>query len=62
MLPTRANGQLAFGHYSWRDQRNGFMPHAITVVSLRGSEIAELTIFKYPEAFAGFELPERIPA
>jgi len=62
MLPTRANGQLAFGHYSWRDQRNGFIPHAIAVVSLRGSEIAELTIFKYAEAFEGFELPERIPA
>jgi RNA polymerase sigma-70 factor, ECF subfamily len=62
MLPTRANGQLAFGHYSWRDHRGAFMPHAITVVSLRGSEISELTIFKYALAFDGFELPERVPA
>jgi hypothetical protein len=37
------------------------MPHAITVVSLREAEIAEMTIFKYAEAFEGFDLPEGIP-
>jgi RNA polymerase sigma-70 factor (ECF subfamily) len=61
MVPTWANGQLAFGHYSWRDERNAFMPHAITVVALREAEVAEMTIFKYAEAFEGFELPDRIP-
>jgi RNA polymerase sigma-70 factor (ECF subfamily) len=60
LVPTRSNGQLAFGHYSWRDEPNAFMPHAITVLTMRESKIAELTVFKYPEAFAGFDLPERI--
>jgi RNA polymerase sigma-70 factor, ECF subfamily len=62
LLPTSANGQVAFGHYSWRAADNAFMPHAITVLALRESQIAELTVFKTAEAFAGFELPERIAA
>jgi hypothetical protein len=37
-----------------------FVRHAITVLSLRGTEITELTFFRSPEAFAGFDLPERI--
>jgi RNA polymerase sigma-70 factor (ECF subfamily) len=60
LVPTWANGQLAFGHYSWRTERAAFMPHAITVVSLRGTQIAELNIFKTKRAFAGFELPAQI--
>jgi RNA polymerase sigma-70 factor (ECF subfamily) len=62
LVPTWANGQVAFGHYSWRDDSNAFMPHAITVLSLTGSEIAQLTVFRTAEAFAGFELPDSIPA
>jgi RNA polymerase sigma-70 factor (ECF subfamily) len=62
MAPTRANGQLAFGHYSWREEQNAFMPHAITVLTLRGAQIAQITIFKRAEAFAGFDLPNRIQA
>jgi RNA polymerase sigma-70 factor (ECF subfamily) len=58
LLPTRANGQLAFGHYSWRDDRDAFVRHAITVLSLRGSEIAAITFFRSANAFAGFALPE----
>ncbi len=62
LVPTRANGQVAFGHYSWDDEANAFMPHAITILSLREAQIAELTIFKSAEAFAGFALPERVEA
>jgi RNA polymerase sigma-70 factor (ECF subfamily) len=62
MVPTSANGQLAFGHYSWREEQNAFMPHAITVLTLRSAQIAQITIFKRAEAFAGFELPNRIEA
>jgi RNA polymerase sigma-70 factor, ECF subfamily len=62
MVPTWANGQLAFGHYSWRAVPKAFMPHAVTVVSLRRAKIAQVTIFKYAEAFEGFTLPDRIPA
>ena len=63
LVPTWANGQIAFGHYSWRDEPQAFLPHAITILALRGSEIAEVTFFrgvKDAEAFAGFGLPARV--
>jgi RNA polymerase sigma-70 factor (ECF subfamily) len=60
MVPTAANGQVAFGHYSWRAESAAFVPHAITVASLRDTQITGITIFRSAEAFAGFELPERI--
>jgi RNA polymerase sigma-70 factor (ECF subfamily) len=62
LVPTWANGQVAFGHYSWRAEPNAFVRHAITILTLRGTQIAEITIFKSTEAFAGFELPERLEA
>jgi RNA polymerase sigma-70 factor (ECF subfamily) len=60
LVPTRANGQIAFGHYSWRAEPSAFVRHAITVLTLRGTEIAQITIFRTPSAFAGFDLPERV--
>jgi RNA polymerase sigma-70 factor, ECF subfamily len=60
LVPTRANGQVAFGHYSWREERNSFVRHAITVLSLRETEIAQITFFRSPDAFTGFDLPDRI--
>ena len=60
LIPIWANGQVAFGHYSWRQEPKAFVRHAITVLSLRGTEIAELTFFRSPQAFTGFDLPERI--
>ena len=36
------------------------MRHAITVLSLRGTQIAEITFFRSAEALAGFDLPEQI--
>jgi RNA polymerase sigma-70 factor (ECF subfamily) len=59
-VPTRANGQVAFGHYSWRPKLNAYVRHAITVLTLRGTEIAQITIFRTADAFAGFDLPERL--
>ena len=60
LVPTRANGQVAFGDYSWRDEVRGFVPHAITVVSLRETRIAQITFFRSPQVFRWFELPERM--
>ncbi len=37
------------------------MPTRSRSCRLREAEIAEMTIFKYAEAFEGFDLPERIP-
>jgi RNA polymerase sigma-70 factor, ECF subfamily len=60
LVPTWANGQVAFGHYSWRDETNAFMRHAITVLSLRETDIKQITFFRSTDAFTGFELPETI--
>jgi hypothetical protein len=34
--------------------------HAITVLSLRRTEIAQITFFRSADAFSGFDLPEQI--
>jgi RNA polymerase sigma-70 factor (ECF subfamily) len=57
LVPTTANGQLAFGHYVWAEARQALVPHSITVLTLRGKRIAEITAFLNPEVFAGFGLP-----
>jgi RNA polymerase sigma-70 factor (ECF subfamily) len=58
ILPTRANGQLSFGHYRLKEGR--FEPHALIVLTLRSHEIAEFTVFLTPEPFARFGLPEAL--
>jgi RNA polymerase sigma-70 factor, ECF subfamily len=58
IVPTRANGQLAFAHYAW--DGSGFVAHAIGLVALRGRAIEELTVFRTPEAVARFGLPPRL--
>ncbi len=60
LMPTWANGQVAFGDYSWDAERNEFARHGITVLTLRGMQIAGITTFRRVAAFEGFELPERI--
>jgi RNA polymerase sigma-70 factor, ECF subfamily len=57
VVPTRANGQLAFGHY-YRDGGD-FVGEGLAVLALRGSEIAELTVFRTSELLERFGLPER---
>ncbi len=60
LLPTRVNGQLAFGHYAWNERAGAYLPGELTVLALRGREIAELLAFRTPKAFTGLELPARI--
>ena len=60
MVPTRANGQPAFGHYAWDADRETFIPHAIHVLTLDGPKISEITAFLTPEPFERFGLPEEI--
>jgi RNA polymerase sigma-70 factor, ECF subfamily len=62
VLPTRASGQLAFGHYWWSDGEGEFVPESISVVTLRGEQIAEITSFRTPDVFARFGLPAAISA
>jgi RNA polymerase sigma-70 factor (ECF subfamily) len=61
LVPIRANGQLAFGHYVWLEEREAFVPHAIDVLTLDGDRIAEITVFLDPEPFARFGLPDELP-
>jgi RNA polymerase sigma-70 factor (ECF subfamily) len=60
LVPTRANGQPAFGEYSWDDGRGAFLPHAVTVLTLGAEGIAEITAFLGTEAFERFGLPDEV--
>jgi RNA polymerase sigma-70 factor, ECF subfamily len=60
LVPTRANGQLAFGDYVWDAEAGAFVPHALTVLTLRGDRIAEITAFLEIEAVERFGLPARL--
>jgi RNA polymerase sigma-70 factor, ECF subfamily len=60
LLPTHANGQVAFGHYMWDGTREGFTPHGVNVVTLHGPRIGGITAFLSPEAFARFRLPDAV--
>jgi len=47
LVPTRANGQLAFGHYMRDDRSGGFVAHHVTVLTLRGDQVTELAAFPH---------------
>jgi RNA polymerase sigma-70 factor (ECF subfamily) len=57
LVPTRANGQLAFACYQGPEFRLG----ALNVITLRGARIAELTAFLDPAIYArlGLALTDR---
>jgi RNA polymerase sigma-70 factor, ECF subfamily len=61
IVPVRANGQLAFGEYSWDEERGVFTAHSINL-TLAEEGIAEITAFLDPELIPRFGLPEEIPA
>ncbi len=62
VLPTRANGQPAFGTYSWDPARERFLPTVLQVLTLRGTRIEEITGFVTPEVFGRFGLPAELGA
>jgi RNA polymerase sigma-70 factor (ECF subfamily) len=62
VLATRANGQPAFGTYSWDAERERYRPTVLQVLTLRGAQIEEITGFVSPEMFARFDLPAELPA
>ncbi len=61
LIPARANGQLAFGHYVWDTETRRFIPHGVNVLTLHGEQIDEITIFLDPDAVGRFGLPAEIP-
>lgn len=60
VLPVRANGQLAFGTYQWDAASSAYLPVGIDVITLRGTDIAEVTAFLEPGLCMMCGLPERI--
>lgn len=60
-LPTSANGQAAVGLYLWDDEAGAHLSWSITVLTLRGERISEVTTFIGREQFATFGLPASLP-
>ena len=62
LLPTRANGQPAFGRYV-HDPRTGLaQARGVTVLTLAGDRITHIGAFLGAEPFARFGLPPTLPA
>jgi RNA polymerase sigma-70 factor, ECF subfamily len=45
VVPVRANGQLAFGAYTWESDKNRFTAHTLDVLTLEGALVTEITSF-----------------
>jgi RNA polymerase sigma-70 factor (ECF subfamily) len=61
-VPTRANGQLAFGTYSWDADKRSYVASAVDVLTLRGAQVEAITAFVSPEVFPSFGLPDELAA
>jgi RNA polymerase sigma-70 factor (ECF subfamily) len=60
LVPVRANGQPAFGNYSWDEERETFRAHSISVLTLDGEKIVEITAFLDGELIPRFGLPAEV--
>jgi RNA polymerase sigma-70 factor (ECF subfamily) len=56
-LPIRASGQLGAGFYQWDEEREAFLAHSLTVLTLRGTEISQIDAYLTAEQFEAFGLP-----
>jgi RNA polymerase sigma-70 factor (ECF subfamily) len=62
IIPTRANGQLAFGHYLLDEESGTHLAHHVVVLTLEGSRIGDMTAFLLPGVLRHFGLPDEFPA
>ena len=60
LLPTTANGQLAFGTYLWDDAAGRYVPGGLDVLTIRDRRITEIVAFLTAD-FARFGLPASRP-
>jgi RNA polymerase sigma-70 factor, ECF subfamily len=60
-VPTRANGQPALGTYLLDSDTGRYVPIALDVITLRGSEIIDVIAFRDHEIFPSFGLPAELP-
>ena len=63
-LPARANGQPALAFYTWDPEAGAYLPFALNVLTLRGSQISDVTAFvarstEEPEREAYARWPEQ---
>jgi RNA polymerase sigma-70 factor (TIGR02960 family) len=61
LVPTRANGQPAFGRYVCDPQAGIARAHGVTVLTLAGSGIVRMTAFLGAELLPRFGLPRTLP-
>ena len=59
LLPTRANGQPAFGLYRI-DEQGSYSAYGIQVVTFDGAFIADIITFRNTGLFAFFGLPMQV--
>jgi RNA polymerase sigma-70 factor (ECF subfamily) len=52
------NGQLAFANYGWNEERHCFVPHGVSLLTLRGQNIADVITYLDPTLFAPLGVPE----
>jgi RNA polymerase sigma-70 factor (TIGR02960 family) len=60
-LPTRANGQLAFGTYLWDEAAGAYLPGGLDVLTIRDGRVAEVTTFLTAD-LTQFQLPASLRA
>jgi RNA polymerase sigma-70 factor (ECF subfamily) len=60
LVPARANGQLAFGCYAWRDEAGAYVGNSIDLLTVRDGKIAQITAFLTPEILPAFGLPTQL--
>ena len=60
VLPSHANGQLAFAHYLWSDETRTYAWHGLDVIGFRDGRIAEIIAFLDPEVRGTFGLPATV--
>ena len=61
LVPTRANGQPAFGHYVRDPQAAVMRGVGLLVLTLEGDQVAQITRFAGAGLLAGFGLPRTLP-
>ena len=62
LVPTRANGQPAFGCYLDERHAPGARRFSFLVLTLDGEQISAITAFTDTSVFARFGLPRTLPA
>ncbi|MBI1282001.1 MAG: sigma-70 family RNA polymerase sigma factor [Anaerolineaceae bacterium] len=62
LIPTRANGQIAFGLYRRDDAQAVYIPYAIQLLTFADDgQIADIITFRSPSLITTFKLPATLP-